>query len=178
MSQYAYSLEEDVRAVGAMAASLVPYIYQSAVFSGMPGPLPSLTIGGLLLRLHRLRALTKLLTAEQQRVVETAQKQFDDVRAQWSVAYEEKLKHELPSRLRSLNQFLIDCGDKRFCAEIYPSEIEKRVMVTHLQSEADARHALEPSTEAQINSIDGRVRALTEPGEFVWDKRLLVAYPR
>ncbi len=178
MSRYAYSLEDDVRAVGTMAASLVPYIYQDTVFGGMPGPLPSLTVGGLLMRLHRLNALKTLLSSEQQTIVETAQKKFDDVRAEWTVAYEGKLKRELPARLRSLNQFLIDCGDKRFCAEIYPAEIEKRAIVASLQSESQTYNALESSTAAQIGAIDSRLRTLTQDSDFVWDARLQPAYPR
>src|SRR5579871_2702207 len=47
-----YDLDRDVRTVEQMAARLTPYVYESELYGLMPGDLPKLTVGGLLMRLN------------------------------------------------------------------------------------------------------------------------------
>ena len=178
MARFAYSLDIDVRAVTAMAAALVPYIYQDELYGTLSNDLPRLTVGGLIMRLNRLDQIDNLLTEAQRQAVHTAHQQFDKVQTDWTVAYEGKLKRELTARLRALGQFILDCIDRRMCADLYPSEIEKRVMVAGLQAEAQKYDVLEPSIATQIASLDDRLHMLTRSGEFLWDARLEPAYPR
>jgi hypothetical protein len=178
MARYAYSLDVDVRAVTAMAAALVPYIYQDELYGVLSNDLPRLTVGGLIMRLNRLGILDNLLSEPQRQAVSMARSQFDKAKTEWAVAYEGKLKRELTARLRALGQFIMDCVDRRLCADLYPGEIEKRVMVAGLQAEAQARGVLEPAIASQIAGIDDRIHMLTRPGDFLWDARLEPAYPR
>ena|SRR5579859_7031907 len=178
MTRFTYSLDADVRAVKAMAAALVPYIYQDELYGVLSNDLPRLTVGGLIMRLNRLDLLDNLLSETQRQAVHTAHQQFDKVRTDWAVAYEGKLQRELTARLRALGQFILDCIDRRMCADLYPGEIEKRVMVAGLQAEALKHNVLEPSAATQIASIDDRLHMLTRPDEFLWDARLEPAYPR
>src|SRR5512141_1451216 len=106
-----FDLTKDVRTVEAMAARLLPYIYENELYGPMPGDLPRLTVGSLLMRLQRLSAVADLLSPEQRDVLNKAQQQFDKVRKDWSVAYEGKLSHELNARLSSLLQFITECQD-------------------------------------------------------------------
>lgn len=177
MARYAYNLDGDVRAVTGMAAALVPYIYQDELYGVLSNDLPRLTVGGLIMRLNRLGKLDNLLSDTQRQAVSNAQTQFDKVKQEWTVAYEGKLKRELTARLRALGQFITDCVDRRLCADLYPGEIEKRVMVAGLQDEAQKYNVLEPTAASQIISIDDRLHMLTRPGDFLWDERLKAAYP-
>ena len=161
-----------------MAGGLVPYVYEDELYGPLPGSLPRLTIGGLLMRLGRLEALSASLNDAQQQVVATAQAQVDKTRTEWAVAFEGKVTRELTARLRALGQLVTDCGDIRLCNEVYPSEIEKRVMVAGLQAEAQAQHVLTTQVETQIANIDSRLKQFTKPGDFLWDARLQVAYPK
>ena len=177
---FRYDLDYDMRAAEAMAARLTPYIYETALYGPMPGDLPRLTIGGLLMRLNRLSAISDLLSLTQRKALDTAKRQFDAVRQEWAVAYEAKLKQELPSRLKALEQFIADCEETpRLCADLYPSEIEKRVIVEALKDEAVARNALSPAARAKLSGIDNHLhRSAQSSDSFIWDTRLEPAYPR
>jgi hypothetical protein len=146
----------------------------------MPGELPRLTVGGLLMRLNRLSAIADLLSPAQRKALDTAQRQFDAVRREWAVAYEGRVKQELLSRLKALEQFIVDCEDTpRQCADLYPSEIEKRVIVEALKDEAVARNILLPVAQAKLSGVDNHLRHLAQASDsFVWDARLEPAYPR
>jgi hypothetical protein len=61
--------------------------------------------------------------------------------------------------------------------ESYPSEIEKRVMLEHLISEAKAQNTLTETQEAGVRGFDASIRAYLESAPFIWDKRLEAAYP-
>src|SRR5258708_5980610 len=142
-STFAFDLDRDVRTVEAMAAGLKAYVYDSELYGLMPGDLPKLTVGGLLMRLQRLRAIRNLLSSSQVQTVDTAQKQVEAVRKEWAVAYEGKVLRELPVRLNSVAQFLEECADNlRQCAEGYASAMEKRVMAEVLKDEAAALNVL------------------------------------
>ena len=178
MSPYAYSLDNDLRSVTAMAAGLVPYVYENELYGALPGSLPRLTVGGLLMRLSRLHALEMTLTDAQRGIIMVAQAQLDKTRTEWAVALEGKITRELIARLRALGQLVFDCADIRLCNESYPSEIEKRVIVASLQEEAVVHKVLTPEIETQIANIDSRLKQFTKPGNFLWDTRLQTVYPR
>jgi hypothetical protein len=177
---FRFDLDHDVRAAEAMAARLTPYIYEPALYGPMPGELPRLTVGGLLMRLNRLSAISDLLSSTQQKALDTARRQFEDVRQEWAVAYEGRLKQELQSRLKALEQFIADCDEApRLCADLYPSEIEKRVIAEALIDEATARNVLSPTVRARLTGIDSHLHRLARASDhFVWDTRLEPAYPR
>ncbi len=174
-----FSVENDVRTVAAMADALTPYVYENELYGTLGGSLPRLTIGGLLMRLQRLSALSSTLTPAQQQIVTRAQAQLDKVRQEWQVAYEGKIERELPSRIQSFGQLLKDCADDpRHCADAYPSEIEKRVIVQNLQTEAETRQTLTPDVARQLRNMDDQLRKYTQPADFIWDARLQAAYAK
>jgi hypothetical protein len=177
-SGFAFDLNRDVRTVEAMAAGLKPYIYEDELYGPMPGDLPKLTIGGLLMRLNRLSVLPDLLSPSQRDTVKAAQSQFDEVRKEWAVAYEGKIQRELKVRISALDQFFIECADNlRGCADEYPSMIEKRVMAELLHDEAIALKSASPGLTGGLTALDNKIHRYFEKGNFVWDSRLEPAYP-
>ncbi len=174
-----FDLDRDVRSAEVMAARLTPYVYEDELYGQMPGDLPKLTIGGLLMRLNRLSAISNLLGPTQQAALQKAREQLDKVRKDWRVAYEGKLQRELQIRISSLEQFLAECAeDVRRCADNYPSSIEKRVMAEALKDEADNLNALPAALRAGLTSVDNKLHRYVVPGDFIWDRRLEPAYPR
>jgi hypothetical protein len=177
---YKFDLDRDIRTVEAMAARLTPYVYENELYGVMPGDLPRLTVGGLLMRLHRLSAISGQLSPQQQATLATAKGQLEDVRKEWAVAYEGKVMQEMRARLRALDQFANECGENpRGCIDNYPSGIEKRVIVEALKDTATASNILTPDLRIAITNIDEKLRRYVKPGSaFLWDQRLEPAYPR
>jgi len=175
-----FDLDRDVRTVEAMAARLKPYVYENELYGLMPGDLPRLTVGGLLMRLRRLSALTDQLSPKQQNIVQSAQQQLDAIRKEWGVAYEGKLQRELTARLNSLGQFLSECHESpRRCFDGYPSAIEKRVIAQAIADEMEARNTATTITRASLTDFDNNLRRYVKPTDaFIWDARLEPAYPR
>jgi hypothetical protein len=175
---FGYDLDNDVRAVEAMAASLVPYVYDDELYGMLPGTLPRLTVGSLLMRLHRLHVITDLLTARQQGIVVEAQRLLDEARQAWHVAYTGKLKREFKARADALDQYFSEgVENPRAAAEHYPSAMEKRVMIEHLYGELEALGELTDAIKSRLPMIDNAIRRFVETDAFRWDARLERAYP-
>jgi hypothetical protein len=176
---FGFDLDRDVRAVDIMSERLKPYIYEDELYGVMPGDLPRLTIGGLLMRLHRLAAVKDMLTPAQQNQLQQAQERFEQMRTEWRVAYENKIKQELQSRTTSLEQFLNECSDNlRSCADNYPSAMEKRVIIEGLLQEAQNLGSFSSDLNTRITALDNKIhRYAQDTGVFIWDTRLTKAYP-
>jgi hypothetical protein len=176
---FGYDLNLDVRAVEVMANGLVPYVYQDDLYGLTSGNLPKLTLGGLLMRLHRLRQIYGLLTPEQQAVVVQAQAKLDETRTEWHVHVVGKLKREFKARIEAVEQFLNECSDNlRGCAENYLPQTEKRVIIEMLYRELDALNELSDDLIRRLTALDNGLRRFAdEKTQFRWDGRLASVYP-
>jgi len=174
-----YNLNRDVHTLQEMAARLDPFIYENETYGFMPEGLPKLTIGGLLMRSQRLTLLSNLLSDEQRKTLNSAQQQLVTIKQAWLTAYTNRVAHELALHINELRQFLDDCGqDQDACREMYPSVVEKRVLAEILVSEARELNAQPLELENGLHNIDLHLQGLFKPGHFIWDKRLLRAYPK
>jgi len=175
----AYDLARDVRALGAMAANLTPYLYEKELYGYLSGDLPRLTVGGLLMRLYRLERLRDHLSPEQQNMVQDARINFEAEQSEWSVHYEMKLQQELEARLNALQRYLEDCREKRAsCAEEYPVQAEKRLIIEHLSREAARLDVLSPEHQTRLRQLDTQLHRLLTDGPFITDPLLQEVYPR
>ncbi len=174
-----YNLNRDVHTAQEMASRLDPFIYENETYGFMPGDLPKLTIGGLLMRLQRLSLLGNLLSDVQREALITSQQQLVTIKQAWLTAYTNRVAHELTLHINELNQFLGDYEqDQDACRETYPSVVEKRVIAQILVGEARELNVPLPDLENRLRDIDLRLQTYFKPGRFVWDKRLLRAYPK
>ncbi len=174
-----YDVDKDVRALSAMASNLTPYLYEDELYGYLSGDLPRLTLGGLLLRLYRLRRLnSSLLGPDQETQVQDAAINFDAARSEWSVHYKSKLAAELKSRLDALDRYLQNCSEQpQGCAADYPVQAEKRTMIQHLYGELAQQDDVPDELEARLKQTDNRLRRMLSGGEFVFDARLKDVYP-
>jgi hypothetical protein len=174
-----YDLDRDVRTVDAMASRLTPYIYEDELYGQMPSNLAKLTVGGLLMRLHRLNAIRNLLTPEQQTMVSAAQNKLNEVRRDWAVAYEGKLKREFQARMTSFNQFINESMDNpKLFSENFAAEAEKRAIVQALADDAASMNFMVDDIRGAITTLDNKLHRYLESGDFIWDERLKPAYPK
>lgn len=172
-------LARDVRSVEAMAANLTPYVYEDDLYGILPGDLPRLTLGGLLMRLERLHALSDRLPDPQRHIAEAARHKLDEVRDKWRVHYEKKLVHEARSRMVHLHQFLKEAEENpNRIAPDCPSAMEKRVIVELLKDEATHLGVWTPELANTLYVIDSQIRHLGEQRDFIWDPSVESAYPR
>lgn len=179
MATIVYDLDRDVRTVDAMASRLTPYVYEDELYGQMPGNLPKLTVGGLLMRLHRLNAIRNSLSPDQQQMLTNAQNKLNDVRRDWRVAYEGKIKREFNARITSLNQFLNESIDNpKLFGENFAAEAEKRAIVQALMDEAASINFMVDEMRGAVTTLDNKLHRYLEQGDFIWDGRLKSAYPQ
>ena len=177
MTEARYSIERDLSDAKSMADNLLPYVYEGELYGNIGGSTPKLTIGGLLLRLHRLHALADQLSASQKATLDEIDAQHEEVRREWSIHYHEKLKQEALSRLKVIEAFFVECeDDPRVCSGNYQPEANRRTIVQNI---AEALGQAEGSAEITkaAKKIDQQLRRYTEPSDFVWSPELQPAYP-
>lgn len=185
MSETIYDLARDLREAQAMANALVPYVHEDALYGKVGGgglfsasAMPSLTIGALLMRTRRLRALEDQLSAPERGTLSAIEGQIESVRREWTLHFSEKLVKEANSRLRAIEQYFKECeDDPRLCAGAYLPEALRRTIVQEIAAALE-RYDL-PVTDLQrsMQQVDGKLRRYTEPSEFIWASALQPVYP-
>lgn len=174
----AYDLEADLRALEAMAANLTPYLYEKELFGTITSTLPRLTIGGILLRLHRLEALREHLDHNQAQRLRDARLNFEQARSEWAVHYEGKISQELGSRLRSFESYLEEYNsNSREGHDNYPIQATRRTILHHLQAEAQARNIWDEELADQLRQCDKHLREVSGGEHFIWAAILEPVYP-
>jgi hypothetical protein len=141
--------------------------------------MPSLTIGALLMRLHRLKKLEGHLNSAQKATLTNIEMLHDDVRQRQTGRYHEKVVNEAGARLRALEAFFAECeDDPQTCAESYLPEAQRRTIV---QDIVDALHRYNLPLIDFDNTLrqrDTQLRRFTSPSDFIWSAELQPAYPQ
>lgn len=174
-------LGQDVTILAEMAGEMDDYLRSDVLFwQMMKGGLPKLTLGGYLMRQHRLLALSSLLTAEEQAVVDTAVAQFNQALVEKIVRLEQKAHQELEARIRQWAEYLKDFRWERSAALAgYASAVETRVMITAVTDKLQLPpYQLDPRITEQIVLLDGNLRSRWRSGAFFWPEAWQPAYPQ
>lgn len=173
-----YDLDADLKSFVAMVDNLVPYVYEKELFGQIDNRLPRLTLGGLLMRRHRIAALRHDLKPEQVMAFDAAVQKLEKTRYEWLNHYKEKLEQEFHSRINALTYFIEDCeASWSSCEANWPNEAEKRTIVAHVVEEAKAQNTLTTENSALLRQLDQKLRRFFRTGTFLWDDRLKDAYP-
>jgi len=136
---------------------------------------PKLTLGNLLLALQRLEALSlgKTLTPEEQTRHIQIKREIETIQSRWLVAWEGKAAHEYQSRHRQWTELLREIyQDRQRQAPYYSSDIRPRVLLELLKNHAPADELPE------IQYLDTTLRAIFDPGDFIWDQELRPGFPQ
>jgi hypothetical protein len=186
MSETTYDIERDLREARAMAAALTPYIHEEPLYGKVGGggvfgasQMPSLTVGALLMRLRRLRALGEALNDGQRAALGEIETQTETVRREWTLHFSEKMVKEANSRLRAIEQYFKECEDDlRLCAGAYLPEALRRTIVQDLAAALESYDLPVTDLQRSMRAVDGKLRRYTEPSAFIWAAALQPAYPQ
>jgi hypothetical protein len=174
-----YEAEGDLKVLESMASNLTPYLYESEVFGTIAPNLPKLTVGGLLLRLHRLQGVFDQLSKAQQQRFLNAKEAFENAMAQWAVHYEGKIGQEIKSRLGNYNGYIDDHRDDQAGGhQPDPSEATHRTILQHLREEAQRLGLWTSEFNERLGELDQRMRRITKSGSrFTLAPELQSLYP-
>lgn len=179
-----YAIDRDLNEAEAMVGSLSEYVRGTNLYGSVGGGLfsskmPSLTVGAILLRLRRLRALENELTAVQRGKLSDIEAEHASIRKEWRAHYTEKLNQEALSRLKAIRPFFEECRDNpRSCPSNYPPEVLRRTIVQEIIQEMESLDLPLEDIEKEAKGIDSRLRSFTKPHDFVWASGLEPAYPK
>jgi hypothetical protein len=174
-------LGRDLTILQAMSAEMEDYLKSEVLFwQMMQGGMPKLTLGGYLLRQHRLLALSDLLDEAQQALLEQAVIQFNQALVERIVRLEQKAHRELEARIRQWGEYLKDIEwEQRGSIGGYGSAVETRAMIAALIDKLQvAPYELDSRILKQVTLLDANLRRFWHSGAFVWPESWQPAYPK
>lgn len=135
---------------------------------------PSLTIGGMLLALRRLRA--RQLEPELNQAATHLRDDIDSTRSRWRAAWGEKAIGEFRMRLNLWRDYLEDFrSNPEANVSIYSYSIGRRVMLQLLMDDVSEI----PQAEKHfLEGLDGILAAILVPGDYIWEEDLSPGFPR
>ena len=173
-------LAQDLAILEAMASEMEDYLKSDVLFwRMMKGNMPMLTLGGYLLREHRLLPLRHLLDESQQARLDAAVTQFNQALVERIVRFEQKAHQELEARIRQWSEYLRDLeGNSKAAAVNYETAAETRTMIAVLIDRLQmSPYQLNPRVEEQVDLADRNLRRRWQPGDFIWPDEWQPAYP-
>ncbi len=173
-------LQSDLVIAEEMVDRLAAYLRADNLFGKMPVTMPALTLGGYLLRQHRLTALRPALPpGDQERLGQVVQRFFDTIQER-VVRSEERAHQEFGARLRQWEETIRDLRrDLRGNAAYYATAVEPRAMISALQEMLTMPpYQFDETLLERLELIDNGLRVLFAPGDFVWFEEWEPAYPR
>ncbi|MBK8986994.1 MAG: hypothetical protein IPM39_13105 [Chloroflexi bacterium] len=172
-------LEKDLDILEAMADGMADYLKSDILFGKLAfGDMPMLTLGGYLMRQHRLFNLSHLLTSPDAARLETAVFQFNQALVEKIVRLEAKANKELDARLRQVDEYLRDLQNKKAAGMNYATAVEPRAMIAALIHKLEMPpYHLDERIPQRVDLLDRNLRRRWSPGDFVWAEEWQPAYP-
>lgn len=173
-------LRRDLEILEAMAAEMDDYLRSEVLFWPMSHPdLPRLTVGGYLMRQHRLLALPELLDTTEKARLEAAVGQFNEALVEKVVRFEQRAHQELHARLRQWSEHLRDMKRDATNRDFYATTAETRTMIEALIEKLKMPpYQLEPGVLEELGAYDNNLRKRWRTGEFIWPAGWEPAYPK
>ncbi len=173
-------LTKDLQILVAMATEMEAYLQSEVLFWHMSKiSVPALTLGGYLMRQHRLLLLQDLLSQTQQADLSSAVALYNSSLVEKIVRFEKKAHRELDARIRQWSEYLKDV-DRGVAAKSsnYGTAVEVRTMITSITDQLQlAPYNLNRQVPQQVSLLDSQLRWNWERGEFVWPNAWQPAYP-
>jgi hypothetical protein len=174
-------LLHDLLILDEMAVSMAAYLDSDVKIWTIPRVnMPKLTIGGYLMRQHRLLVLQdRLQPGDQARLLASVQK-FDEALIERIVRFEFRAHRELHTRIGEWVNYLRDLGGRVASeANYYAGIIDTRVVIAGLIDQLQVRpYQLEQGVLEEVNALDRNLRVRLEDHEFIWDLAWKPAYPQ
>lgn len=133
---------------------------------------PSFTLGALLLMYRKLKA--RELSPDQYVELQRFEVEVSKIQSDWKSAWEKKAGKEFAARLTLWRNFMEEYRqDPENNADRYAYEVNRRVMLTLL----DATTEPDVAELELLRGLDGVLRAVIVPGEFLWEEELSRGFP-
>jgi hypothetical protein len=174
-------LTKDLQILVAMATEMDAYLKSDVLFWHMSrSNMPALTLGGYLMRQHRLLLLRDLLGQTEQADLSSAVAQYNSSLVEKIVRFEQKAHRELDARLRQWGEYLNDFDrDVAATTSNYSTAVEVRTMIISIADQLQlAPYNLSQHVPEKVSLLDSHLRRIWEPGDFVWSNAWQPAYPK
>ena len=173
-------LKQDLIALEAMATEMEDYLKSEVLFWPLQhGGLPRLTLGGYLLRQHRLLALRNLLNMDEQSRLHIAINTFNQCVREKVVRFEQRAHQELHARLRQWLEYFNDLQQSKGAAAYFASSVEIRAIIEALIHQLQvAPYRIDPQICQELAQLDSRLANQWQPDKFVWSVEWEEAYPK
>ena len=179
-------LQKDLLILEEMVIEMEPYLMSESIHWTMAKrDKPKLTIGGCLMRQHRLTALRDRLEPEEQARLDVAIKQFNLTLVDQVVRFECRGHQELHIRLGEWTGYL-RCLIKYKGTKIasagkarYGNEADTLVVISVLIDKLESPpYELDQRIPEELAALDRSLRSRWQPGKFVWTPVWEPAYPQ
>lgn len=173
-------LLHDLLILEEMAANMNSYLVSDTRGWVIPrSNMPKLTIGGYLMRQHRLLAVEEKLLDEDKARLRKAIEMFEGALIEKVVRLETRAHRELHSRIGEWVSHLRDLGSKASSQEnYYAGIVDTRVVISSLIEQLQKRpYKLEDGVEEEVQELDNSLRVRLLAHAFVWDMVWKPAYP-
>ena len=174
-------LRKDLKIIEAMAAEMDDYLCNETMFWPLgDSSLPRLTLGGYLMRQHRLSALRQLLDENEQEGLDRAIATFNEALVEKVVRFEQHAHDELHARLRQWSEYLRELNQEPAAAgDYYASAVETRAMIAALLDKLEMPpYELDKRIFNELGVYDRALSNHWLADGFVWPSEWQPAYPR
>lgn len=175
-----YTIERDLDEAVAMAGALPLFVPDARLFWNLGDHFARLSLGTFLLRLRRLRAFRRQMTAAQTALLDRICHTHDNVLLDWPLPYLQKLEAETRSRLQVITCYLDESRDDTgYCVDSYLPQAYSRTLIQEVMDRAEQLHSDFTTTlYGHVRAVDMRLRGLVQPERFLWDGMLSSMYAR
>lgn len=174
-------LRTDLKILEAMTAEMDDYLRNETLFWPLnDSSMPRLTLGGYLMRQHRLLLLTGLLDEDELARLERAVDGYQEALVEKVVRFEQHAHEELHARLRQWSEYLRELNQEPAAAgDYYASAVETRAMIAALIENVEMPpYKLDKRVIDELGVYDRALRNHWLPDGFVWADEWQPAYPR
>lgn len=174
-------LLKDLTIFEEMALDMGEYLKSESLYWTMArGDMPRLTIGGYLMRQHRLSALRSSLPAGEQDRLDAAINTFDRVLVDQLVRFERRAHRELHTFLGEWVGHLRDWTRYKMPdIAAYANAVDTRVVITATVDKLrEHPYQLDQRILEEMDVLDRKLLGRWQTGEFVWASVWQPAYPK
>jgi hypothetical protein len=171
-------LHHDLVILQEMAEEMDQYLRSDVLFWNMgKSNMPQLTLGGYLLRQHRVTAVRAHLDEIQRQQLDQAVATFAEVLKEKVVITEKKATEELGARMRQWGAYIRDLRESHKAVVNYETAVENRTIIEALLSFLqESPYQFDHTMMANVHALDAGLRPHFHSNGFVWDDVWQSAY--
>lgn len=171
-------LQKDVVILARFKEDLADYLASETLFYPTGPNYPELTLGGWLMRQHRLEALRDQLGQDERNQLEQILIEGNAILRNNIVRAEAKMHDELQVRLRQWKTYLQDVQEGESGAW-YATAVEPRAMLTALINQlSNSPYQMNSDVPDRLEKVDMLAKFRWLSGDFVWSDGWDKAYPK